>query len=488
MINPRRFIPYAAYLILIAISLLSSQFNSFHFPLDDSWIHAVYARSFIHGDWFAYNAGQQEAGATSPLWVALSSPLQLLFSISIPAMVLGVKLFTVLLGLCCIYILSRITILLFASELTATIAATLFALDSRLFFSSLSGMENNLTVLLMLLLLYSALKNRARTCAFIAALLPLARPETIFITFFWPLLVGKKLYRLLALLVMGFLPIGQWILFCNSVNGGLLPNTFYIKAVRSKPGLNELYSLIDILQASGLLYSLIFPLGAVAMFLLLFYLPAEKRGKTVLALFAFPVIYLIGVISSRAVYADGFYWTRWLDPPALMLTAFACIGLGALFDKLQKTKRIYAAFLAVFIFICVPQLITTLGERMARLTSDSRAISLLNENAGYWIRENVPKESIVGVNDAGAIHYIANNPTVDLIGLNNSMIATKRLSVIDAINSVDWLAIALVFPPDAVPESVFSKEKQFSIPLQEYTLCPCPAQRKINIYKRRNIT
>ena len=41
------------------------------FPLDDTWVHMVYARAFGQGDGFAYNPGQLETGISSPLWTTL---------------------------------------------------------------------------------------------------------------------------------------------------------------------------------------------------------------------------------------------------------------------------------------------------------------------------------------------------------------------------------------------------------------------------------
>src|SRR3972149_2821304 len=41
------------------------------FPLDDSWIHQVYARNLgWYGQW-AFTLGQPSAGSTSPLWTFL---------------------------------------------------------------------------------------------------------------------------------------------------------------------------------------------------------------------------------------------------------------------------------------------------------------------------------------------------------------------------------------------------------------------------------
>src|SRR5690349_19879454 len=43
------------------------------FPLDDAWIHAVYARSFARNGMLAYNPGIPANGETSPLWAVLTA-------------------------------------------------------------------------------------------------------------------------------------------------------------------------------------------------------------------------------------------------------------------------------------------------------------------------------------------------------------------------------------------------------------------------------
>ena len=48
------------------------------FPLDDSWIHQVFARNLAAGNGFSFNPGEPIAGATAPLWtllLALTWPL-----------------------------------------------------------------------------------------------------------------------------------------------------------------------------------------------------------------------------------------------------------------------------------------------------------------------------------------------------------------------------------------------------------------------------
>ncbi|HEY6042876.1 MAG TPA: hypothetical protein VIX58_12165, partial [Anaerolineae bacterium] len=48
--------------------------GDFGWPLDDAWIHQVYARNLGQRGEFSFFAGQPSAGSTSPLWALLLSP------------------------------------------------------------------------------------------------------------------------------------------------------------------------------------------------------------------------------------------------------------------------------------------------------------------------------------------------------------------------------------------------------------------------------
>src|SRR5579859_1356258 len=49
------------------------------FPLDDSWIHQDFARTFALTGRFAFLPGRSGAGSTSPVWVLLLTPPQWIF-------------------------------------------------------------------------------------------------------------------------------------------------------------------------------------------------------------------------------------------------------------------------------------------------------------------------------------------------------------------------------------------------------------------------
>src|SRR5690349_12263951 len=91
-------LPVATCLFAVAAFLhTSSHVDSF--PLDDAWIHQVYARAFASGHGFEYNPGAQEAGATSPLWVIATAPVHWFEGGNPRVVVAGVMLIDVLLGI-----------------------------------------------------------------------------------------------------------------------------------------------------------------------------------------------------------------------------------------------------------------------------------------------------------------------------------------------------------------------------------------------------
>ena len=80
-----------------ALFLLAGPYAATAFPLDDAYIHHVYAEGVAFGEGFAYNPGAPANGATSPLWVLLLAPLRLL-GLRGAALVLPTKLLGLALG------------------------------------------------------------------------------------------------------------------------------------------------------------------------------------------------------------------------------------------------------------------------------------------------------------------------------------------------------------------------------------------------------
>lgn len=204
-------------------------------PLDDGWIHLVYARSLSVLEGFAYNPGQQEAGFTSPLWELLLAPL---FWIRVPW---DVSLVTVVK---CVGVLTAWAASVFACRLGARLGGLgagvllglLVALDPWLAFGAVSGMEVPLAAATMLAGLDFLVAGRWRASGLALGLAIWSRPECAVVA---ALAVGvtawmrrgegadRRPLRELALppLVAG----GLWVVWCVAITGRLLPSAFYLK-------------------------------------------------------------------------------------------------------------------------------------------------------------------------------------------------------------------------------------------------------------------
>lgn len=490
------------YLAAATAFALRSPHSLFDFPLDDSWIHRVYARAFAHGEGFAYNPGQQETGATSPLWVIVTSPAHWLAPLGAHAPVVATKAVGVLFGALALAALYRTAIALGLSGLGATLAGLVLALEPRLHYSALSGMEVVLLLWLWLAALSATISRKPVAALALLGLAPLARPEAVLLVPLGVLAMAAVLGRerrswpgaWAALPLVA--PAALWGLFCRLVTGHWLPATFYVKAEATSFGTAQWRLGLDAVTQFGWGSQLAFPVGlAVAAAWLLRRGTGASRAALLLLL-AVPPLYVAGVVGSREVFLHGFYWARWTDPAALVLTAAAGLGIGVLAASLPDlaTARgstrgaLLAAgwgVSALAVVLALPGLATSFVERGDRLATDSRSVHLVNVAPALWIRENTPPEAVLGVNDAGATRYFGERRTIDMIGLNNADIAFGRPAANELSAEIDWV---MVFPRvfrDQGLDRFFEIRRTFGIPYEEYTVCPCPGQNANVVAERR---
>jgi hypothetical protein len=199
------------------------------FPLDDAWIHQVYARNLATRDEFAFFAGQPSAGSTSPLWTALLSIGYLLH--------LDFRAWAYMLGIAFL-IASAFIAARLASRLTPHVSCFTFFVSLFLVFewhlvwSAASGMEIPLFIFLSLLLLerfYA--RERAWALGLLAGLLTLTRPEGIvLVALVFLAILSEKRFSALGIALLGFgICIAPYLLFNLTTSGAIFPNTFYAK-------------------------------------------------------------------------------------------------------------------------------------------------------------------------------------------------------------------------------------------------------------------
>lgn len=178
--------PKTAYILLsflvLGVSFLFLCGNSREFPMDDAYIHAIYAKNLAAHHELAFNHGEfAGVGATSILWVVLlAGGCELGLDPLVFARALGILCFLVVTG--CVYDLSRVLFhqVLRLSEPYAPLAASgLFGLSGNMIWFSLSGMETLLFLALGLIALCLYQRRRFASMSVALALLTLTRTEGV---------------------------------------------------------------------------------------------------------------------------------------------------------------------------------------------------------------------------------------------------------------------------------------------------------------------
>ncbi len=328
------------------------------YPLDDGWIHMVYARSLVTEGGFHYNAGVPEAGMTSPLWAVLLAGLHAILGTATDAaarVVVGAKALSLAFGVGGMLALRGLARDLGESETVALVAAAIAALDPSLTFSRAAGMEVPLFVLLVLAALRGALAGRAVLAGALAGLSLVARPEgAVLFPLYAALLLRREVRaraaagrRLALAALLAALPAIAYSAYCLHAVGAPLPNTFYAKFRPHGLSLDLLGFGWSNYVRGNLPYftlevgALLAALGAVRL--------ARRRGLAGLAPIAAGAALFVSALASRN-YSPGhyYYWERWLIPAFPFLFLAMASGAGemlAAFASLRAGSRASAGSL-----------------------------------------------------------------------------------------------------------------------------------------------
>lgn len=390
------------------------------FPLDDTWVHAVYARSFAGGEGFAYNPGQQEIGVTAPLWtVLLSVPVGL-------AEALGQRPDTWVRGLGGLIgflaALAGYRLAGRAGRWPALFAGLALSLDPWIVFERFSGMEAPLFTLLLLLFVGALLDGKQGRAGLLAGLLVLTRPEALVLAALgaaWSLHKGRKLGRYLAPLAACALP---WMAFCFVVSGRPWPSTFETKAVAVLEPRAVLASLSALVADTGWGWSVL-----LALLVGLISLEGGRRDLGALPLVA-GLALLGSVLLSRPLPVAEetgripYYWARYgllAWPPLLVVSSAGVASLVRTAWAGLLCRPLYAALLVspfALIVATAYALPGKLPELSRRFAAECADVEALNVAAARWIDANLPPDALVASHDAGALRYFGGRDVLDIWG------------------------------------------------------------------------
>lgn len=405
------------------------------FPLDDPWIHLQFARNLQLGEGLSYDAGRLVAGSTAPLWTALLSLLYLLPGpVEVWAKWLGLACHAASVGV--VFDLGRG---LGLTVRRAALAAGLVALSEFLLWSSLSGMEIPLFVLLSLAGIAAHLDERRDAerpprSFLLFGLAALARPEGLLLPLLaavdrsFPARPGGRGLELsprglaraangLALAAIVVVPVGLAYL---AISGSPLPTTLGAKASgppRWFPQLRDLVGVFDFAVRSSPLTALLSAGGAAT---LLSRLGGPRDRGLLLPAWAFGMPVAASMLSSGNEFLVGNFG-RYFFP---LLPAFVLLGVLALdavpFERL-RTLAIGPLRLPLGLPVVLALLIAPVAYRAVwggGIYLKSRAnVEDSDVAAARWLAANVPSDALLGLCDIGVVKYRLPNPIVDLAGI-----------------------------------------------------------------------
>lgn len=390
------------------------------FPVDDTWIHLVYARALAAFDGFAYNPGDQQVGVSAPLWTLLLS-LPVGISEALGARPdLGVRLLGALTGLGAAYAGARLAAR--AGTWPAAFVAVALSLDPWMIYERFAGLEAPLFAWLLLLYLGALADHLPRRAGLLGAALLLTRPEALVLVALgaWWLRSREQPSGRFLIIALGLtLP---WLAWCFIVSGLPWPSTFGSKITGPDGLVGPWQSLLALIADSGWTWSLPLLAGCGVVTL-----DGGRHGMGKLV-FASCSALLLGVLLSRALPVAPetgrvpYYWARYALlawPVALVLTAAGTASLvRTAWAGLRCRPLMGAALLAPLVIgaaLATP-LIPLVRELPARFAAECAELETLHVSAGLWIDEHLPPDAVVAVHDAGALRYFGRRTTLDVWG------------------------------------------------------------------------
>jgi arabinofuranosyltransferase len=461
--------------------------GTFGFPLDDSWIHAQFARNLALGHGFSYNPGVPASGSTAPLWtLVLSAGYAVTGNPVLSAKVIGVVFLA--LSVVLVYMLVGV---ITTDARQALFAAVVTASLSRLVWAGLSGMEVTLAVTLTLAgilahVTYGRLGDKRQYVSTVLfGLATLARPECA--AFFaaavldralsgtlvrWRELAARDWLVPVAVHVAIFaLIVAPFVVFSKVFGLGLLPNTAYAKALLWNRGLIAALSTgsfkelvrsftvhpfdyyLSFLQESLSNNPILFIFAAFGFLRLVLSIPYQEESRCrsfiiPLSVIVFPLAIGIIVPFGTASYQEG----RYAAPVAPLMLIIGTIGLyeaarygagilsRAKFMGRPATVVMERSLVWLFMVLALSAQVRTAWYRAKNYGREVDNIEDMQVTLGRWIDRELPEGAALAVNDVGAIAYFSERKVFDTVGL----ISPDVLSYIETYDSRDRAILAFI--------------------------------------------
>lgn len=404
--------------LVVAFYLLIGylQNGAFGFPLDDAWIHQVYARNLGTRSEFSFFPGQPSAGSTSPLWaILLAVGYVLRFDYRAWAIALGV-IFLAASAWAAHRVAGHFTENSFVSQWFVP----LFILfEWHMVWAAVSGMEIIFFVFLALLLIDVFWSNApALLVGIIAGLLTLTRPEGIvlaglvgvgmLINVVKPLGSRQNLTRFGLYSLAFLLPLFPYLVFNLQASGTILPNTFYAKAAEYAEltvGTNFFARWLGLFRQPLIGGQLLLVPG---LGYCVWRFARDKKWQLLL-----PAAWILLL---PALYAwrlpVEYQFGRYEMPIIPFMILYGLVGTAFLFQRisLRILRRAWGLTIAVLLIAFLILRANFYAQSVAVINCEMVATA-------QWTRANLSAGAHIAVHDIGAQGYFDEHPLLDMAGL-----------------------------------------------------------------------
>ncbi len=407
-------------------------FGFFRFRMDDSYITYRYARNLADGIGPVWNRGEHVEGYTSFLWMLLLAVMHVVgFDIEFAALLLGIASMIAL-----FLLLWRVWARLAPDKddgglspyLVMAGAGLLVAASKSIGQWSMSGLETPLACALMVALVV-AYQRESRTpgapfSAVILAAAVMTRPEMAFMAavtglFFLDQAIVERdarRWRHLAAFAVTFGALaGTWFIWRWSYYGYFYPNTYYVKFGPRDLMIQRGWAYIgyywwSYLVAPGLIASAVLP-----------FLVRGARRRDAAFLCAIGVIWILAVIQEGG---DAFARARFVAPAIAPLYVALTATVSELLRRVPVHRWYKSAAFATAVVLAAAWVAWSPNS-----SNELNGNRILMDDLDIWgrlLKRNVPGNYLTGVVASGVIPYVSQQPSLDLLGLNDETIAHTR--------------------------------------------------------------
>ncbi len=424
-------------------------------PLDDSFIYMQYARAIAEGHPFVYTPGNAPTSGSTSLWYPLLLLPPHLLRLPPEACIFWVLAIGALLFAASALLLIRLGNRL-GGPVGGALSALLFLASPHMLWGYFSGMEIALygTVLLAAVDAYIRERPSARfqTLRWWLFALAGARPEGAILCGMFAILIARDRWRASrvdtglrfrsGVLLLPLLAAALPFLVNLAVSGSIESTSSQAKSILAEPyqetrteylsntpticmNIAQIYlsQLLLDAQSRPLPYVMLASGLGVLFFVVFAFRPrrgAWNGGVSLLALVMTGI-----VVNSIPVYwqLHLFRYQQGLFPLVLLLVG---AGWGRMawwaWTRGPGWIRVPVAGLSAVapLAVLLPILWISNGQMIHFYGLNCENILNQQIHLGRWMNANLPKDAVVGVNDAGALAYYGRRSTIDLVGLTSA--------------------------------------------------------------------